>query len=186
MGKIRVGVVGVGSHGQYHAEKYRRLPGVELAGVADINRARATEVAKRFDTEAFVDYEALFKNVQAVSIAVPTNTHYRVAKDFLSNGIDILVEKPIATTLEDDNTIRFDVSDNGAGMSKNVSDRLFTSFFSTKGHRGTGLGLMVTRKLVEEHGGRIDVASSPGEGTTFTIHLPFEAAGEKKTTPGKK
>ncbi len=86
----------------------------------------------------------------------------------------------IATTLEDDNTIRFDVSDNGTGMSKDVRDRLFTSFFSTKGHRGTGLGLMVTRKFVEEHGGRIDVASTPGEGTTFTIHLPFEAAGQKK------
>jgi PAS domain S-box-containing protein len=92
----------------------------------------------------------------------------------------------VATTLEDDNTIRFDVSDNGAGMSKTVSDRLFTSFFSTKGHRGTGLGLMVTRKLVEEHGGRIDVVSSPGEGTTFTIHLPFEAAGQKKTTSSKE
>jgi signal transduction histidine kinase len=92
----------------------------------------------------------------------------------------------VATTLEDDNTIRFDVSDNGAGMSKTVSDRLFTSFFSTKGHRGTGLGLMVTRKLVEEHGGRIDVVSSPGKGTTFTIHLPFEVAGQKKTRTSKE
>jgi len=88
----------------------------------------------------------------------------------------------IVTTLEDDNSIRFDVSDNGAGMSNEVREKLFTSFFSTKGHRGTGLGLMVTRKLVEEHGGRIDVISAPGKGTTFTIRLPFEAAGEK-TTP---
>jgi signal transduction histidine kinase len=86
----------------------------------------------------------------------------------------------MVTTLEDDNSIRFDVSDNGAGMSKEVRERLFTSFFSTKGHRGTGLGLMVTRKLVEEHGGRIEVISAPGKGTTFTIHLPFEAAGERK------
>jgi len=67
-------------------------------------------------------------------------------------------------------------------MSKEVRERLFTSFFSTKGHRGTGLGLMVTRKLVEEHGGQIDVISALGKGTTFTIHLPFKAAGEKKVT----
>jgi two-component system, NtrC family, sensor kinase len=92
----------------------------------------------------------------------------------------------IVTTLEGGNTIRFDVSDNGAGMSKEVRDRLFTSFFSTKGHRGTGLGLMVTRKFVEEHGGRIDVTSTLGKGTTFTIHMPFEAAGQKKTTSSKK
>ncbi|MFH1624336.1 MAG: Gfo/Idh/MocA family oxidoreductase [Pseudomonadota bacterium] len=101
MEKIRVGVVGVGYLGQFHAEKYWKLPGVELTGVVDINQARALEVAKRFDTKAFIDYGALFNDVQAVSIAVPTNVHYRVAKDFLSNGIDILVEKPVATTLEE-------------------------------------------------------------------------------------
>jgi signal transduction histidine kinase len=89
----------------------------------------------------------------------------------------------LETSLEDGHTIRFDVSDNGAGMSKEVRDKLFTSFFSTKGHRGTGLGLMVTRKLVEEHGGRIAVTSAPGKGTTFTIHLPFQVAGEKTTSP---
>ncbi len=55
--------------------------------------------------------------------------------------------------------------------------KLFTSFFSTKGHRGTGLGLMVTRKIVEEHAGRIEVDLQLGQGTTFTVRLPFEAAG---------
>ncbi|MFZ0132401.1 MAG: response regulator [Desulfobacterales bacterium] len=91
----------------------------------------------------------------------------------------------IASHREDGNTVRFDVSDNGAGMSQEVQDRLFTSFFSTKGHRGTGLGLMVTRKLVEEHGGRIEVASTLGEGTTFTVHLPFEAAAKNEANSGR-
>ncbi|MFZ0727169.1 MAG: response regulator [Desulfobacterales bacterium] len=90
----------------------------------------------------------------------------------------------IASRLEGGNTIGFEVSDNGAGMSQEVQDRLFTSFFSTKGHRGTGLGLMVTRKLVEEHGGWIEVASTLGEGTSFTVHLPFEAAGETQANAG--
>ena len=51
--------------------------------------------------------------------------------------------------------------------------KLFTSFFSTKGHRGTGLGLLVTRKAVEEHRGTIEVISEEGQGTVFTLRLPF-------------
>ena len=68
----------------------------------------------------------------------------------------------------------FEVVDNGAGMSEEVRDKLFTSFFSTKGHRGTGLGLMVTRKLIEEHQGTVEVKSQVGKGTTFTVRLPHK------------
>jgi signal transduction histidine kinase len=60
-------------------------------------------------------------------------------------------------------------------MDKEVMQKLFTSFFSTKGHRGTGLGLMVTRKLIEEHDGEIQVESEPGKGTTFSFYLPYES-----------
>ena len=76
------------------------------------------------------------------------------------------------------NIIKFDVSDNGAGMNEEVLQKLFTSFFSTKGHRGTGLGLMVTRKLIEEHNGKIEVTSRLNEGTTFTVQLPYRDPGE--------
>ena len=78
----------------------------------------------------------------------------------------------LGTRQEPDGAIRFTISDNGAGMSEEVRRKLFTSFFSTKGHRGTGLGLLVTRKLVEEHGGTIEVDSEPGRGTVFTVRLP--------------
>jgi signal transduction histidine kinase len=76
------------------------------------------------------------------------------------------------------NIIQFDVSDNGAGMNEEVLQKLFTSFFSTKGHRGTGLGLMVTRKLIEAHKGTIAVQSRLNEGTTFTVKLPYRDPGE--------
>ncbi|UCD82819.1 MAG: response regulator [Desulfobacterales bacterium] len=82
----------------------------------------------------------------------------------------------IQTKMEPDNVITFAVSDNGVGMDDEVLQKLFTSFFSTKGHRGTGLGLMVTRKLIEEHQGKIEVTSQPGQGTTFKVRLPFRAA----------
>ena len=78
----------------------------------------------------------------------------------------------LQTKRESDGSIRFSISDNGAGMDDEVKKKLFTSFFSTKGHRGTGLGLLVTRKLIEEHGGTIDVESEPGQGTVFTFRLP--------------
>jgi PAS domain S-box-containing protein len=84
----------------------------------------------------------------------------------------------LKTEIEPDNVIRFEVSDNGAGMDQEVLQKLFTSFFSTKGHRGTGLGLMVTRKLIEEHQGKIEVMSRLGQGTTFTVRLPYKDAGE--------
>ena len=65
-----------------------------------------------------------------------------------------------------------EVSDNGVGMSDEVKDQLFTALFSTKGGRGTGFGLLMTQKIVEEHNGSIVVESEMGKGSTFTITLP--------------
>ena len=79
----------------------------------------------------------------------------------------------VKTALDDNGMIRFEVADNGCGMDEEVKRNLFTSFFSTKGGKGTGLGLLVTRKLVEEHGGKIDVTSQSGKGSTFVIQLPY-------------
>ncbi|MFH2012928.1 MAG: Gfo/Idh/MocA family oxidoreductase [Pseudomonadota bacterium] len=101
MEEIRIGVVGVGYLGKYHAEKYSKLSGVNLVGVVDIDHARASEIADRFNTKAFINYSDLYGEVQAVSIAVPTKLHYMVAKDFFNKGIDVLLEKPIATTIEE-------------------------------------------------------------------------------------
>jgi predicted dehydrogenase len=97
---IKVGVVGVGYLGQFHAEKYAALPGVELVGVADVDPPRAREIAKRYRTRAFFHSADLWGLVQAVSIAVPTPLHYSIAKEFLLRGIDVLLEKPVCSTLE--------------------------------------------------------------------------------------
>jgi PAS domain S-box-containing protein len=86
----------------------------------------------------------------------------------------------LKTEKEPGHIIKFEVSDNGAGMSEDVLQKLFTSFFSTKGHRGTGLGLMVTRKRIEEHQGKIEVTSGLDEGTTFTVRLPYEIIDERQ------
>jgi predicted dehydrogenase len=99
--KIKVGVVGVGYFGQFHAEKYAKIEGVELVGVADADGSRAREIAKRYRTRPFSDYTDLFQRVQAVSIAVPTPFHYPITKGCFLQGIDVLLEKPISSTLEE-------------------------------------------------------------------------------------
>lgn len=98
---VRVGVVGVGYLGQHHARVYSELPGVELVGVVDINRERAREVARRYSTTPFFDYRDLFGKVDAVSIVVPTVLHRDIAAHFIEEGINILIEKPVTTTLEE-------------------------------------------------------------------------------------
>jgi len=98
---IKVGVIGVGYFGQFHAEKYAKVEGVELVGVVDVDGSRAREVAKRCQTQPFFRYTDLFQKVQAVSIAVPTPFHYSVTKACFLQGIDVLLEKPISSTLEE-------------------------------------------------------------------------------------
>ena len=97
--KICVGVVGVGYLGKYHAEKYAASPKARLIGVADVDEVRAREIADQFHTEAMYDYRRLFGRVQCVSVAVPTRLHRDIAWEFLEQGIDVLVEKPLAVTL---------------------------------------------------------------------------------------
>jgi two-component system NtrC family sensor kinase len=113
-------------------------------------------------------------------------TVHRSLMNLVSNAIDACIfdDNPnkkytviLKTDIEKNNIIVFEVTDNGCGMSQEVQSKLFTSFFSTKGDKGTGLGLLVTRKLIEEHGGTIDVTSQEGEGTTFIIRLPYKEAG---------
>jgi len=98
--KIRTAVIGVGYLGQFHAEKYAALSEADLVGVVDADLARAEQIAKKLNTRAFSTPEELFGKVDAVSIVVPTALHHNVAKQFLEQGIHILLEKPITVTLE--------------------------------------------------------------------------------------
>ncbi|MBC2715070.1 MAG: Gfo/Idh/MocA family oxidoreductase [Desulfobacteraceae bacterium] len=101
MKKIRAAVVGVGYLGKFHAEKYAKMDNVELVGVVDTHKAQAGEIAGNVGTTPFSDYRDLFGRVDAVSIAVPTPLHFEIGKAFLEHDIDVLIEKPITTTVEE-------------------------------------------------------------------------------------
>ena len=75
-------------------------------------------------------------------------------------------------TFEEYRTIIYEVADNGCGMDDEVKRKVFTTFFTTKGLEGSGIGLLMTKKIVHEHGGTIDLKSKAGKGTTFSIRLP--------------
>ena len=101
MKKLNVAVIGVGALGSRHASIYSNLSDVNLLGVCDIDRARVGEMAKTLDTAPFITHQDLLDKdkVDAVSIVTPTSSHYQIAREFLSNGINVLIEKPITKTL---------------------------------------------------------------------------------------
>ena len=81
----------------------------------------------------------------------------------------------IKTDVYDDHHMMFEITDNGLGMDQNTQRNIFEEFYSTKGSGGTGLGLAVVEKVVNKHGGRIEVSSKPGKGTRATIKLPIDS-----------
>ena len=98
---LRIAVVGVGHLGRHHARILSSLPGVQLTAVVDTNRDRAEEIASAVKTRALFDARDLMGHVDAVTIAVPTELHRDIALPFLAAGIHVLVEKPMARSLEE-------------------------------------------------------------------------------------
>jgi len=95
----KVAVVGVGRFGRQHVRVYHELPEAELVGVFDADVARCQEIAQEYGCRAFARLEDVFNEAQAASVAVPTQSHAEIGCKFLEAGIDVLVEKPMARTL---------------------------------------------------------------------------------------
>jgi len=146
--------------------------------IADDVCKLSQESAKEYSIEIIKDFDPSMGE----AVMDPKGIH-RCLLNLVSNAIDACIydsneEKKwvvqVRTLLEDDGTVKFEVSDNGCGMDEETKKKLFTSFFTTKEGRGTGLGLLNTQKIVQEHGGTITVNSQPGEGSTFTIRMPYK------------
>jgi signal transduction histidine kinase/FixJ family two-component response regulator/molybdopterin converting factor small subunit len=113
--------------------------------------------------------------------------------NILENALDACVEDEVKKShqivfnvQQDEQQIFFEVKDNGIGMDRETRESLFTLFFSSKGNKGTGLGLFIADKIIDQHGGRISVKSKPGQGSSFKITLPGVGAESSKHMTGKK
>ena len=101
METVKVGVIGVGHLGQHHARIYSELPQTHLVGVVDSDQERAAEIGQRFGVPHDAHWQKLLGQVDAVSVAVPTSKHREVVEACLSVGVHVLVEKPLASLLEE-------------------------------------------------------------------------------------
>jgi predicted dehydrogenase len=98
---LKVAVIGVGHLGKCHADKYAASPDCQLLAVADSDIKVANQTAQRLGAQAYSDYHDILPLVDAVSLAVPTCQHYKIARDILEAGIHCLIEKPISETCEE-------------------------------------------------------------------------------------
>lgn len=168
------------SYSKEREPQFERCSPNEIAAeVCDLVRERAEQE----HAELVCDFDPAIG-----SVLMDPHTLHTVLLNLVSNAMDACLfdentsknwRVSVRTAAETRSQIRFEVSDNGMGMNDEVKEKMFTSFYSTKGHRGTGLGLLVTHKLVEEHGGRIEVDTQLGRGTTVKVWLPFREAGSE-------
>ncbi len=157
-------------------------PNKVIEEVCDLMGIRASEN----DIELTTDLDPLIGEV-----LVDEQIIHHAVLNLITNAIDACIFdmrrnknfKVKVNTKLDDGGIIFEVSDNGSGMPEEVKNKIFTSFYSTKKGKGTGLGLLTTKKLVEEHGGSIIFTSREGEGAVFTIRLPLKKDKKRDGVP---
>jgi signal transduction histidine kinase len=147
------------------------------------------EVLELMEEKAKLSGVTVVKNLQPEvgMVAMDETGIHNCLLNLVSNAIDactlegIMNSRGVVTVKTDKPPgwgVRFEIIDNGTGLDEEVQKKLFTDFFTTKGYKGTGLGLPVTEKIVREHGGKLHFRSRPGQGTTFTLLLPEEQAAD--------
>jgi len=153
-----------------------RVPSVEMVNPNDL----VMEIIDLYKDIAGELYIKLNYQLDGEMISMPLDSQgiHTCLTNLVSNAIDacqMSENRDSAVTITskyEKGVLKFEVGDNGSGMDYDVKQKVFTTFFTTKAGKGTGLGLLTTRKIVQEHGGRITVSSRKGKGTTFKMSFP--------------
>jgi predicted dehydrogenase len=141
---MRAAVVGVGHLGKHHARILAALDDARLVGVVDTNPERATAVAASTGANALADYRELFGQVDAVSIAVPTELHHQVALPFLERGVAVLVEKPMTRTVAEADALIAAARASGATLAVGQTERYNPAVAAT-------MPLVTSPRFIEVH-----------------------------------
>ena len=144
MEKLKVGVIGVGHLGSIHAKIYKESPNCQLVGLSDNNPECLKQVSSKLKVTGYANYQELFSKVDAVSIAVPTSLHHKVATEFLNAGIHTLVEKPFTLTLEEADDLIQIAAKNKLTLQVGHIERFNSAFAAT-------LKIIKTPKFIECH-----------------------------------
>ena len=159
----------------------QRKPEVEMVNLNSLLEEIVALVQKQYDDKQV----ALISDLDAHMPPLPADSSgiHQAVMNLLNNGLDAVDSKTGVVSLRthftsDSHQAQIIVHDNGAGIAEESRKRLFEPFHSTKGQRGTGLGLVVTKKIIEEHGGSIRVTSGRDSGTTFKIILSLASSAD--------
>ena len=159
----------------YYAKS--REPALELVDLNDFARSMAATVRPKaeqkgvaFTLNALPGLGMMEMDEMAMSSALV---------NFLENAVDACADdktkaghEVVFSVRSEPDSVVFEIRDNGTGMDRETREKMFTLFFSSKGSKGTGLGLFISNQVIEQHGGRIVVESEPGVGTTFSVFVP--------------
>jgi predicted dehydrogenase len=131
---MRAAVIGVGHLGRHHARILSTLPGVTLVGVVDTNAERAAKIAADHGTRAYSDWRELAGQVDAAVVAVPTEAHAEVAVPLIESGVHTLVEKPLASTVEEADRVINAARDGRVVLAVGHSERFNPAFMAARPH----------------------------------------------------
>ena len=101
MSRTKVAVIGVGYLGEFHAQKYYESQSADLIGIVDTNEQRCSKISKKINVNTYHNFKDIINYVDAVSIVVPTNLHFKIAKYFIQNKKHVLIEKPFTSNLKE-------------------------------------------------------------------------------------
>jgi len=137
--QVRCAVVGVGYLGRFHAQKYKAIEEARLVGVSDASPERTREVAEELGVPAFTDYRDLIGQVDAVTIAASTRSHYEIARFFLERGVHVNVEKPMTVTIEESEKLVRLAGENGLKLQVGHVERFNPALQAAKARLSTPL-----------------------------------------------
>ncbi|MGC9196702.1 MAG: UDP-2,3-diacylglucosamine diphosphatase LpxI domain-containing protein [Syntrophobacteraceae bacterium] len=155
---IRTAVIGVGYLGRFHAQKYARLAESDLVAIVDLDAGRAAEIAAEVKASSLTDYNKLIGKVDAVSIVTPTPQHFAIARDFLSAGVHVLLEKPMTKSLKEADELIEVAKKSGAILQVGHLERFNSAFAAVRNRLSSPMFVETDRlALFNERGLEVDV-----------------------------